>query len=57
MCVRIIRTCPGREHVGTEWLPRSSTQDHAGEERMLLNWWPYTDEEWEQLNYPQRKQN
>lgn len=18
------------------------------------NWWPYTDEEWEQLNYPER---
>jgi hypothetical protein len=21
----------------------------------MLNWWPYTDEEWEELNYPGRK--
>jgi hypothetical protein len=21
---------------------------------ILTNWWPYTDEEWEQLNYPER---
>jgi hypothetical protein len=21
----------------------------------ILNWWPYTDEEWEQLNYPTRR--
>ena len=19
------------------------------------NWWPYTDEEWEELNYPKKK--
>jgi hypothetical protein len=21
----------------------------------MLNWWPYTEEEWEELNYPGRK--
>jgi hypothetical protein len=21
---------------------------------ILTNWWPYTDEEWKQLNYPER---
>lgn len=25
--------------------------------KMLLNWWPVTDEEWEQLNYPNKYQN
>jgi len=22
--------------------------------KMILNWWPVTDEEWEQLNYPKK---
>lgn len=25
--------------------------------KILLNWWPVTDEEWERLNYPEKFKN
>jgi len=25
---------------------------HITQEKTMNNWWPYTDEEWEELNFP-----